>query len=342
MTDAARTVLITGISGFVAQRTAIEFLTHGYRVRGTVRSAAKAGRVRSLLAPHADVWALAFAEADLMQDTGWDAAVAGCDFVAHVASPFPLAQPRDEDELIRPAVDGTLRVLRAAARGGVKRFIQTSSTVAIAYGHPHSRTTPLTERDWSDLAGTGITAYVKSKTLAERAARDFMAGQDGGMSFASVNPSFILGPVIDEQLGSSADLVRMLMAGKYPGTPRLSMFCVDVRDVARCQRLAMEYDGPMDRFLLSDRVLWFRDFATALRAGLGERGRKVPKRQLPDFLVRLIGLFDPAVRAILPDLGKFIPIDNSATRAALGVDFIPAEEAALATGESLIELGVIR
>lgn len=341
MAKSSKTVLITGISGFVALRVAIEFLTHGYRVRGTVRSAGKAERVRALLARYADLSGLEFAEADLMSDQGWGDAVAGCRYVAHVASPFPLAQPRDAEELIRPAVDGTLRVLRAAAGGGVKRFIQTSSSMAVISGHPHDRAAPFTEADWSDLEGPGVIAYTRSKTLAERAARDFMAGYVGAMSFATVNPGFIIGPVIDERLGSSADLVRMLLNGKYPGAPRLMMACVDVRDVAKCHRLALEYKGGgMDRFLAVDRVITFGEFALMLRAGLGDKARKVPRRQLPDFLVRLVGLIDPAARAAVPELGRRYEIDNSATRAALGIDFIPTEEAVTATGQSLIDLGL--
>ena len=342
MSKSKKTVLVTGASGFVALQTAIEFLNNGYKVRGTVRSMKKADRVRELLAMHTDVSSLEFVTTDLLSDEGWDEAVAGCDYVAHIASPFPLSPPKDENELIKPAVEGTLRVLQSASKGGVKRFVQTSSTMAVAYGHPHNRVEPFTENDWTNVGDEGVSAYAKSKTLAEQAARKFMSEYSGPMTYASVNPGFILGPVIDKNLGSSAGLVLNLLNGKYPGTPRLSMFCVDVRDVAKCHRLAMENDGSgLDRFIASDRAIWFRDFAQAIRDGLEERARKVPKRQLPDFVVRLIALFDPDVRSVLPDLGRAVIVDNTATKDALNIDFIPTEEAVVATAQSLIDLDLI-
>ncbi|MEM7214992.1 MAG: aldehyde reductase [Pseudomonadota bacterium] len=343
MAKSSGKVLVTGITGFIALQTAIEFLNSGYKVRGTLRSAKKMDHVKSLLEPHADISGLEFAEADLMADDGWNEAVSGCDFVAHLASPFPLAQPKNEDELIKPAVEGTLRVLRAAAENGVKRFIQTSSMVAVAYGHPHDRTEPFTEKDWSVLDGPGSTAYAKSKTLAEKAGRDFMSDYKGKMTYATVNPGFVLGPVIDKQYGSSAELVLMMLNGKYPGTPRLCIYCVDVRDVAKCHRLALEYKGnELDRFFAVDRPIWFVELAKAISDGVGEEARRVPRRQFPDFVFRLVGLFDPAVRAILPDLGKFVSIDNSATRETLKTDFLSTEEAAVATARSLIDLGLMK
>ena len=169
------TVLITGISGFIARHCAVEMLNAGYAVRGTVRSLQRSAEVAASLSRHADVSQLGFAQADLDSDQGWDAAVAGCAHVLHVASPFPARQPRDEQQLIRPAVDGTLRVLRAAADAGVERLVQTSSMAAVIYGHPRERTNPFTEADWTQVEAPGVTAYTKSKTLAERAARDFVA-----------------------------------------------------------------------------------------------------------------------------------------------------------------------
>lgn len=343
MASSSKKVLITGISGFIALQTAIEFLKNGYAVRGTVRTADKADSVRSLLKEHVDVSNLEFSKADLLSDKGWNDAVSSCDYVAHLASPFPLAQPKDENELIKPAVEGTLRVLEAASKSNIKRFIQTSSTVAVAYGHLHNRAEPFTEKDWTNIEGPGVTAYAKSKTLAEQAGRDFMSKYDGKMTYATVNPGFVLGPVIDKQYGSSAEVILMMLNGKYPRTPRTCLYCVDVRDVAKCHRLAMEYNGEsLDRFVAVDRTLWFSDFAKAISNGLGEKARKVPTKQFPDFVVRLIGLFDPAVRAIVPDLGKFVTLDNSVTRNALEMDFISTEEAAVATAQSLVDLGLVK
>ncbi len=186
-------VLITGISGFIAGHTAVAFLKEGYEVRGSVRSLSKVNKTKETLAKHADISKLEFVEADLLSDNGWDDAVKDCPYVAHLASPFPLGSPKDENELIRPAVEGTLRVLNAAARNGVKRFVQTSSTVAVVAGHGRDRVTAFTEDDWTNLEGAGVYAYAKSKTLAEKAARDFVSGSNSGMHFSTVNPGFVLG-----------------------------------------------------------------------------------------------------------------------------------------------------
>ncbi|MCB1382956.1 MAG: aldehyde reductase [Notoacmeibacter sp.] len=337
----ADTVLVTGISGFIAKHVALEFLKAGYNVRGTVRDMAKGDMVARTLAQHADVSGLSFASADLGSDAGWDAAMEGCTGVAHLASPFPLTQPKDENDLIRPAVDGTLRVLKAARAAGIQRFVQTSSTVAVSYGHGHDKL-HFNEDDWSQLDGPGMTAYAKSKVLAERAARDFIAREGGDMHFATVNPALVLGPALDEDIGTSLALIQMFLTGKYPGAPKMQMPVVDVRDIARMHRLAMETSEPSGgRYVGCDEFLWFIDVAKALRDGLGEKGAKAPRRELPNALVRLIGLFDPAVRQIIPELGIERSLDNSRTRKALGIEFIPAREAAVASGRSLIDLGLV-
>jgi dihydroflavonol-4-reductase len=336
------TVLVTGISGFIARHCAVELLNAGYGVRGTVRSLERSGDVRESLSKHAAVGRLEFAEADLEADAGWDAAVRGCGHVLHVASPFPAAQPRDEQDLIRPAVQGTLRVLRSAANGGVRRFVQTSSMVAVMYGHPRSRTAPYTEADWTLVDAPGVTAYGKSKTLAERAAREF-AGKDGsGMHYSSVNPGLVLGPALDRDIGTSAEIIQMFLKGKYPGAPRLAIPCVDVRDVARAHRLALEVDAPTGgRYLAAAESLWFVEIARAIRDGLGAAGRKAPRGELPDWVIRLVAIFDATARQAVPDLGRPMPLDNSLTRRTLGMDFIPAREAAVAMARSLVELKLV-
>lgn len=333
-----KTVLITGISGFIARRCAIELIEHGYTVRGTVRDAKRAEALRRSLAPLADPGRVELVEADLLSDSGWDDAMSGCHGVLHLASPFPIAQPRDEAELIRPAVDGTRRVLRAAIRSGVNRFVQTSSTVAVAYGHPHDRTKPFTEADWSNLQGPGITPYAKSKTLAEQAARDLVAGWGTTMHFSTVNPGLVLGPLTDPAFGSSVDVVRMILSGKYPGMPRLMFPIVDVRDVALMHRLALETAHPSGgRYLGVAGTRWMIDMARTLKAGLGRDARKVPARELPDWLVRIVALFDAGARSTLGDLGKALTVDASATQATLGLTFRSPEDAILATGRSLTE-----
>ena len=335
-------VLVTGISGFIAKHCAVELLNAGYRVRGTVRSPAARDAVRTTLGNHADVSALEFVEADLLVDEHWAGAVAGCSAVLHVASPFPSSQPKDENVLIRPAVDGTLRVLRAAAAAGVQRFVQTSSTVAIMYGHPRERTAPYTEVDWTAVEAPGVTAYARSKTLAERAARDFMDKDRSGIRYASVNPGFVLGPALDRDVGSSAEIIQMLLRGKYPACPRLSFPCVDVRDVARMHRLVLETDAaPGGRYLAVSESIWMLDMARAIKASLGAVARKVPARPMPDWVLKMVAIFDPVARQAVADLGRWYGVDNTQTRRALGMEFIPASKAASDMADSLVKLGLV-
>jgi dihydroflavonol-4-reductase len=335
-------VLITGISGFIAKHCAVEMLRAGYRVRGTVRSMKRTSQVQETVARHADVGALEFAQADLEADAGWKEALAGCTHVLHVASPFPAEQPKDEQVLIRPAVEGTRRVMRAAAQAGVQRFVQTSSTVAVTYGHAANRTAPFTEADWTQVDAPGVIPYAKSKTLAERAAREF-ARTEAKFHYASVNPGFVLGPVLDREIGTSAQILRMLLKGKYPGTPRFSFPTIDVRDVARMHRLALETNAPTGgRYICAAETMWLGDVARAIRAGLDDAARKVPSRDLPDWLVRLVAIFDPKARVAVPDLGKWMAVDNSLTRRTLGMEqFVPGSEAAVAMAKSLVDLKLL-
>lgn len=337
----AKTVLVTGISGFIAKHVALEFLKAGYQVRGTVRSRAKAAKVTETLAKHADVEKLEIVEADLNGDAGWDEAMQGCDCVAHVASPFPMAQPKDEGELVRPAVEGTLRVLRAARRAGVKHFVQTSSTASIMYDFGKNPQI-FDEDDWTNVSEPGITPYVKSKTLAEKAAREFMEKEGGDMHFSTVNPGLVLGPPLDSDIGTSLEVIQLLLAGKYPGAPRLKMPTVDVRDIAKMHRLAMETDAASGgRYLGVSGAVWMMDMAKALRKGLGDKAKKTPKFELPNVMVKLVGLFDPGARSIVSELGLDRNVDNSKTRKALGMDFISVDDAIVASGESLIEFKLV-
>jgi len=335
-------VLVSGISGFIAKHCAVEMLQAGYGVRGTVRSLKRADEVKATIAKHADVSRLEFAAADLESDAGWKEAVDGCAHVLHVASPFPPDQPKNEQELIRPAVEGTLRVLRAASAAGVQRFVQTSSMVAVMYGHPHDRKAPFTESDWTVLDAPGLTAYSKSKTLAEKAGREFVEKDRSGLHYATVNPGLVLGPALDADIGTSALFIKMFLRGKYPGAPRLKIPVVDVRDVAKMHRLAVETTAPSGgRYLGAAECLWLIEIARAIRAGLGDAARKVPNRELPDWLVRLSAIWDGAARQTAPDLGKDFQVDNSRTRQALGMEFIPARDAAVALARSLVDLKLV-
>ena len=338
-------VLVTGGSGFIGAHCIVRLLDAGYRVRTTVRSLAREADVRAMLAAGgADPGkAPSFAAADLTSDSGWPAAVAGCAFVLHVASPFPPAAPRHEDELIIPAREGALRVLKAARDAGVKRVVMTSSFAAIGYGQEITDR-PFSEENWTNPEGGAMTAYVKSKTLAERAAWDFMTREGGALELAVINPVGVLGPVLGPDYSTSIQLVQRLMDGAIRGCPRLSFGLVDVRDVADLHLRAMTNPAARgERFIASagDSVMMM-EISGILRARLGEAAARVPTRPLPDFMVKLAALFDPAIAQIVPELGKFKRITNEKARRVLGWAPRSNEEAIVATGESLVRLGALR
>ncbi|RZA12690.1 MAG: aldehyde reductase, partial [Lysobacteraceae bacterium] len=301
------TVLVTGGSGFIAAHALARLLVDGHEVRTTIRHLHRAGGVLSML-HHAGIRAAerpAFFAADLQHDAGWAEAVAGCDHVLHLASPFPEKLPRHEDDLIIPARDGALRVLAAARDAGVRRVVMTSSFAAIGYGHP-DRDAPFDETTWTNLASPGISAYAKSKTLAERAAWDFIAREGGGMELTVVNPVGVFGPVLGPDYATSILLVQKLMDGALPGCPRMQFGVVDVRDVADLHVRAMLHPAAGGQRLLATAgdFMRVRDMAMVLRQRLGAAAKRVPVRELPDWLVRLAALADPAVRQIVPELGR--------------------------------------
>jgi nucleoside-diphosphate-sugar epimerase len=340
------TVLVTGGSGFVAGHCILQLLAAGHEVRTTVRSPAREAQVRAqLAAAGADPGArLSFAAADLTRDEGWPAAVAGCAYVLHVASPFPPTLPRTEEELVVPARDGALRVLRAARDAGVRRVVLTSSFAAIGYGHPGPREAPFDEASWTDPDGADVQPYTRSKTLAERAAWDFLAREGGGLELAVVNPVVVLGPVLGPDSSTSILIVQRLLEGSIPGCPRVWFGVVDVRDVADLHLRAMLHPAARgERFLaVAGDFLSMRDFARVLKARLGPAARKVPTRQLPDWLVRLASLWDPAVKQIVPELGRRKNATNAKARAVLGWAPRSAEDAIAATAESLLRLRAAR
>lgn len=338
-------VLVTGGSGFVGVHCILQLLNAGYRVRTTVRSLDREISVRAMLeAGGAEPGAaLSFAAADLMSDAGWPQAVAGCDFVLHVASPLPLGVPKHDDELIVPAREGTLRLLRSARDAGVKRVVLTSSFAAIGYGQkPTGR--PFSELNWTDPDVAGTTAYVKSKTLAERAAWDFVTREGGNLELAVVNPVVVFGPVLGPDYSTSIQLVQRLLNGAMPGIPRLCFGIVDVRDVADLHLRAMTNPAAKgERFLgVAGDFMTVQQIAQLLKARLGDAAKRVPTRALPDWLVRLVALVDPAVRQITPELGKIKNGTNEKARTVLGWQPRSNEEAIIATAESLMRLGLLR
>ena len=305
-------VLITGISGYVGQHVAAELLNHGYEVVGTVRTLAKSESSKSAIAAAAPAEKLTFVEADLLSDHGWDEAMDGCAYVVHVASPFVLAEPRDENDLITPAVEGTKRVLDAANRAGVKRVVLTSSVVAMTAGKPSGRYGP---DAWSDV-NANIGAYAKSKTLAERAAWDVVA--DGPMELVVINPGFVLGPPLGAAGdGQSVAMVSDLVAGKMPMIPDVAMGMVDVRDVARLHVAALGAVGaPGKRFIAaSEEPVEMAHLAGVLRAA---GYTKVPSRRAPNFAIKLMSLFDREAKGMVAQLGKKVAYDTRETYDVLG------------------------
>jgi dihydroflavonol-4-reductase len=338
------TVLVTGGSGFVGVHAILQLLAAGHRVRTTVRSPDRQNDVLAMLkeggAQRPEE--LAFFVADLESDAGWTAAMAGLDYVLHVASPMPLQSPKDENDLIRPAREGTLRVLRAARDAGVKRVVVTSSTGAIAYGH-EPRSQPFHETDWSDLAGADVHAYIKSKTLAERAAWDFVAGEGRGLELAVINPVGIFGPALGPDYSGSIELIRALMAGAMPAVPQLHFGLVDVRDVADLHIRAMTNPAARgERFIaVAGETLSMHQIAKVLRRNLGAAARRVPRFEMPNWLARLFAKRAPALRVMLPQLGKVRRMSNAKVKRVLGWSPRSNDEIILATAESLLRLGLV-
>ncbi|HEY0746685.1 MAG TPA: aldehyde reductase [Steroidobacteraceae bacterium] len=338
------TILVTGGSGFIAVHTIARLLGEKHRVRATLRNLRREADVRAMLKEAGGVPSdqLSFFAADLKDDAGWSRAVEGCDYVLHVASPFPPNVPEHEDEVISPAREGALRVLRASRSAGVKRVVLTSSFAAIGYGHKPQRE-PFDETTWTELGGSDATAYVKSKTLAERDAWDFIANEGGDLELTVINPVLVLGPVLGPDYSPSVLLIQRLMTGTIPGSPKLSFGVVDVRDVADIHIRAMTHPAAKgERFLATaGDFMLIRDIAKVLKAGAGAAGHKVPTRQLPNWLVRLAALRDPAVKQILPELGKLKNGTGDKARRLLGWAPRPREETIIATAQSLLRLGLV-
>ncbi len=335
-------VLVTGGTGFIAGHTLLQLLAAGHEVRTTVRSLGREAGVRAMLKAHgADTVRLTFVEAELTADGGWAEAVAGCEFVLHMASPFPVKAPRDEMELIVPAREGTVRVLRAAREAGVKRVVVTSSFAAIGYGHA-PRVEAFDERDWTDLSGTReVPAYPKSKTLAERAAWEFMEREGGGMELAVVNPVAVFGPVLGPEYAASVEVVARMLTGGMPACPRISLGVVDVRDVAALHLLAMtRAEAAGERWLaVAGESVSIYEIGQMLRARLGEAAKKVPTRMIPDWVLKFVGIFDATVRGARTELGQVKHGSSAKAKRVLGWEPRSVEEAVVTCGESLVGLG---
>jgi nucleoside-diphosphate-sugar epimerase len=340
-------VLVTGGTGFIGAHCLIQLLAAGHETRATVRDLKRESDVRAMLR-HGGAGEvgerLKLFRADLNADAGWAEAADGCDYVLHVASPFPSTVPKDENELIAPARDGALRVLKAARDASVKRVVLTSSFAAIGYGAPKDRTALFTEEDWTNLNDPTVQPYQKSKTIAERAAWDFLAREGGGIELAVVNPALVLGPLLGADNSTSILLISRLLDGSLPGCPDLSFGVVDVRDVADLHLKCMTDPAARgERFLaVGGDFVSMCEIAQMLKEGASDIARKVPTRTLPNWLMRAVGLFDSQVKGILPELGKRKNASNEKARRLLGWAPRSPREAVLATTRSLSELGLVK
>ena len=302
-----QTVLLTGISGFIAKHIAVKLLNAGFAVRGSVRTLARADEVSTAISPHADTSNLSFVALDLNSDDGWVEAMEGVTALIHTASPFPIEQPKNADDLIRPAVDGTLRALASARAAGVMRVVLTSSTVALT--DPLHRGM-MDETTWCDPHSAQTSAYAKSKTLAETAAWEFATQQ--GMYLTAINPGFVMGPPLDANFGSSISVIARLLRGKDPMLPNIGFAVVDVRDVARLHVAAMTSPAAAGRRFIaaSAEPVSMEHFAGVLRAA---GYSKVPSRKAPNVAIKLMSLVDRQAKGMLPSLGKKAAFDNQAT-----------------------------
>ncbi|MCR9069793.1 MAG: NAD-dependent epimerase/dehydratase family protein [Rhodobacteraceae bacterium] len=316
----SKLVVLTGVTGFIAKRIAFDLLEAGYSVRGTLRSQSRADEVRDALRPHlSDPSALdqlSFVELDLSHDAGWAEAMAGADVLMHTASPFPMAQPKNEDDIIKPAVEGARRAMVAAQAAGVTRVILTSSVVAI---EAKDKAGAFTEADWSDPAHPKSTAYYKSKTLAERAVWDF-ADAHPEMQVTAINPALVLGTPMDDRFGTSLELIERVLSGRDPMLPDIGFGIVDVADISAMHIAAMENDAAIGhRFIGSSATFTMPRIAQHLAARHPDR--KIATRVAPKLMLRLIGLFDPTIGTVLPQVGRAPTLDNSKAREVLGISF---------------------
>lgn len=336
----AGTVLVTGGSGYIAGFTIRQLVSEGWTVRTTIRSLAREQQVRDVL--NVDNSKLSFFEADLTDDAGWAEAMRGCSHVAHLASPLPEASPKDENDLIVPARDGALRALRFAKEAGVKRVVMTSSMAAIAYGVDRGEYT-FSEKDWTNLDHPDVYPYVKSKTIAERAARDWMDANGGDMEFCTINPSMVLGPILSPDFSTSIEAVKKMMDGSFPGAPDLGFCVVDVRDVADLHVRALtaaNMDG--ERFFAAGKFYKLHDIAMVLKDRLGDEARKVPSRKLPDWLMKIVAIWDPVARQVKSELGKVRHADASHAREKLGWRTRDEEQTIVDTARSMIDNGIVQ
>ena len=346
MTNQDKTVLVTGGSGFIATHCILKLAAAGYKVKSTVRNLERVSDLNKILDKAGSTYErlnkieVDWVSADLTKDEGWSEAVKGCDYVMHVASPVALEEPKDENDLIVPAKEGTMRVLKAAAEEGIKKIVLTSSVAAIIYGHEKDS---FNEEDWTDTDAEGCSAYNKSKTYAEKAAWDFINSDECNMELSVINPSLVLGPVLESDFGTSVEVVKRFLNGGFPLAPNISFGIVDVRDVAQLHLLALESpQASGNRFIASSETMAIPSISMVLREKIPEYKKKLPKGIAPNFLIKLLGLFSPLMKTVADQLGKTKELDNSKAKNILGWQPRSGEEAVVASAKSLIEFDIVK
>jgi dihydroflavonol-4-reductase len=334
-------VLVTGASGFIAKHLVLRLLDAGFAVTGSIRAPSREEEVRSAVHPHladtSSIERLRFVRLDLEQDEGWKEALEGIDTLMHTASPFPMKLPRREEELTRPAVEGTLRALRAAHSAGVRRVVLTSSIAAVQGTELRPGRTTFDEEDWTDITRSDVTSYDRSKTLAEQAAWDFVRDSAPEISLTSINPGLVLGPSLDGRFGTSVAIVERLLQRKDPMLPRWGLSVVDVRDVAEAHLRALRRpEAAGERILVAGEFLWMSEMAHAIQEALPDR--KVVTRTAPDLLIRLLGILDSAIRQqVAPHLGNRRDISNERARRLLGLELMDARRSVGDTARYLVQ-----
>lgn len=336
-----KTVLLTGATGYIAKHIVLQLLEAGYHVRGTVRDLSRGAEVTEAVKPHlsnanALETRLTFVALDLTADAGWTEAMDGIDVLMHTASPFPMDQPKHEDELIRPAVDGTMRALRAAHGAGITRVVLTSSTAAISGSALPAGDTSFDETNWTDPTDPEAVAYVRSKTLAEQAAWDIVRTDAPDIQLTTINPGFVLGAPLDQYFGTSIQVIERLLQGKDPMLPDIGFATVDVLDIAEMHVTVIEKPETFgQRIMTVDSFLSFKELAQAVKKAFPDR--KIATRVAPNFLIRFLARFDPTIKSIVPSLGRVDKIDNARARATIGRGMRQARKAAVSSAKYLID-----
>ena len=336
-------VLLTGISGWIAKHTAIELLNSGYEVLGTVRNKDLIDQTKETIKKHAPIEKLSFIELDLLKDDGWDESAKGCKYIFHIASPFPMKVSRDREFLLPVAVDGTLRVLNAGINAGVEQIIKTSSIVAM-FRKPN-RSNPYTfgENDWTDENWIeGVNDYFLSKTKAEKAAWELMESKGLKSKLTTINPGGVFGDALDKKGGTSIEYVRQFLKGKFPGAPKFAVLISDVKDIAKAHVACIGNNKVGGRRLIVGKeVKKLVELSQLMAEAMPEYAKKLPKKELPNFMVKLISYIDSSAKMMIPDLGILMQTDTSYAEELLGFKFKPAKDCITENAKSVVQLGLV-